>query len=257
MADVRISLTETGTHSGRLTSDDRTYEGRYADFYNVELTRGAEFTVSQTSDEFDTLVYVVAPNGDVMMNDDWDGTNSRLSFITSEAGIYSVIASSYSAGATGSYLLSIVEGDDDSQNYGPGYYEGALSASDDVHYRGGYADYYYVYAYAGETISFSLMSDAFDCYAYLIDPYGEEVAYNDDGGEGYNSYIEYTVVTEGEHVFIATSYGAARPVPTKSKSAAAAAAPTPTPATARSKVRSPSSTARWAKATIATGSAVS
>jgi hypothetical protein len=63
------------------------------------------------------------------------------------------------------------------------------------------------YGYAGDTVLIAMESSDFDTYLYLHDPYGDEVAYDDDGGGNRDSLIEYTLQSTGYFTILASSYG--------------------------------------------------
>jgi len=59
----------------------------------------------------------------------------------------------------------------------------------------------------GKSYVFDLRSQAFDAYLRILDPNGQQVAYNDDWGGTLNSHIEYTAPTTGVYQVIASSLG--------------------------------------------------
>lgn len=69
-----------------------------------------------------------------------------------------------------------------------------------------YADLYSVNLAAGAQVTIS-MSSSFDTYLYLYDSTGARVASDDDGGDGYNSRIQFTASITGVYFIEATTYG--------------------------------------------------
>ncbi|WP_439638146.1 CHAT domain-containing protein [Spirulina sp.] len=61
---------------------------------------------------------------------------------------------------------------------------------------------------AGETIKIDLVSDEFDTLLLLLDPDGNNIAQNDDGGENKNARIVITLPADGEYSIVANSYQA-------------------------------------------------
>ncbi len=59
---------------------------------------------------------------------------------------------------------------------------------------------------AGERIQLSAESDDFDTIITLFDPDGNEVARDDDGGDGFNSLLDYSVEATGQHVAEVSSF---------------------------------------------------
>ncbi len=92
---------------------------------------------------------------------------------------------------------------------GQAQYRGAIGGADEK-YAGKLAKLFNVKLEAGRTYQFDNMSTAFDAYLYLIDPDGEVLAEDDDGGEGTNSRIVHRVTRGGIYRLVATSLGGAR-----------------------------------------------
>ncbi|NEO95933.1 MAG: hypothetical protein F6K56_39595, partial [Moorea sp. SIO3G5] len=59
---------------------------------------------------------------------------------------------------------------------------------------------------AGEQITIELTSEEFDPYLILIDPDGNRIAKDNNGGEGKNARITVTLPTTGTYVIWANSY---------------------------------------------------
>jgi hypothetical protein len=74
-----------------------------------------------------------------------------------------------------------------------------VSAGDRIEYR--------LTAQTGDVILISMTSNNFDTYIYLNNARGEEIASNDDGGDGTNSLITgFEIQDSGDYVLIAASY---------------------------------------------------
>ena len=104
------TLTATREVGGSWASDcvSTNEPNTYARFYSFTLGQEAEVQIDLTSSE-DTVLYLRGPvAGGVLFNDDVENgnTNSRIA-ATLSAGTYTVEASTYSAGRTGSFDLSI------------------------------------------------------------------------------------------------------------------------------------------------------
>jgi hypothetical protein len=61
---------------------------------------------------------------------------------------------------------------------------------------------------AGKTVVIEMSSRELDSYLVLVDPKGEKVAENDDGGTGADAKITYTLKTDGVYTLYANSYEA-------------------------------------------------
>ena len=101
MAEYRGSLTE---------SDERGYDGTLYDMYEYVGSAGAAVGFALQSDDFDSVIYVSAPDGVNLGRDDdgGGGTNSRLDITLPENGTYQVFVVSL-FGSTGDYRLTIYQ----------------------------------------------------------------------------------------------------------------------------------------------------
>ena len=143
----RLRMDET--RSGRLEEGDaETDAGRYYDSWVVDGRAGQTLTVDLESDDFDTVLVLISPDGDVLEeNDDAYGSNSSIVARLPTAGRYRVRATSYGAGEVGAYRISVAAAPDpapspsSAQTYGVfvgvGDYDGRLGdlpyTADDPH----------------------------------------------------------------------------------------------------------------------------
>jgi len=99
--------------SGRLESGDNTLDsGEYSDIFTFDGQAGQTISVELASSEFDTYIGLVFPSDELLENDDHEGSTSRsrIDLTLQESGRYSVIATSYASGETGSYQVSLTTG---------------------------------------------------------------------------------------------------------------------------------------------------
>jgi serine protease Do len=61
---------------------------------------------------------------------------------------------------------------------------------------------------SGQTVQIDMMSDEFDAYLLLQDASGRELTRNDDGGEGLNARIIYTLPATAQYRIVANTYRA-------------------------------------------------
>lgn len=94
------------------TTDLRSDDGHYQDYYAFTGEVGDTVQVDLRSGAFDTYLSVVTPSGQSIDNDDFDGRTDRsvVEFTLQEAGRYRVIASTYSGDAVGNYALALNRG---------------------------------------------------------------------------------------------------------------------------------------------------
>ena len=100
------------TRSGRLEEGDaETETGRYHDSWVVDGRAGRMLSVDLESDDFDTVLHLISPDGEALAeNDDADGsddTNSRIVARLPASGRYRVRATSYGAGEVGAYRVRV------------------------------------------------------------------------------------------------------------------------------------------------------
>ena len=212
-----ISYGQTLEGSLEATDDEsRNQTDSLADCYTFSAVEGDRISVSLSSNDFDTYVFLSDALGEVVASDDdgGDGINSRIvSFPAPSTGTFSIEATSY-FGGTGTYTLTLTRTetvDCTTLVYGQTI-EGSLAAGDaaSVFRTGSNADCYTFSATAGDAIAISMNSDDFDTYLYLIDPSGQELTSNDDGGDGTNSRIPgsgtTTIPATGDYSIEATSF---------------------------------------------------
>ncbi len=104
------TLAVGGSSAGSLGRGDGQLEsGEYRDIYVFNGTEGDGVSVEMTSSQFDTYLIVVTPEGDTIQNDDDEGntSKSRIDLVLRETGRYRIIATSYRAGDTGQYEVSL------------------------------------------------------------------------------------------------------------------------------------------------------
>lgn len=212
-ADMDVEL-DVPVHGSLEATDAVSDRGGFSDNYVVAGTSGTTIEIQLQSDVFDTYLYLRDADGvDIADDDDGgNGTNSRLHVTLPADGAYTIIVTSYSAGAIGSYTLEVSEfhpvplvattislGDSS---------EGRLEEGDAIMLAHGYVDAFDVEAGAGVELEVAMESPEFDTYLYLIGPTGERLVDDDDGGMwGTNSRIQYTTQSDGTYRVLATSYG--------------------------------------------------
>ncbi|MFI4859384.1 MAG: redoxin domain-containing protein [Phycisphaerales bacterium JB063] len=90
--------------------DDTTADGKFVQTFEVELEAGERYRVDVSSDDFDTYLKIEAPSGELLENDDADGTNSRVNIRVAEAGVYTVHVTSYGQGESGGFEFKVAHG---------------------------------------------------------------------------------------------------------------------------------------------------
>lgn len=108
-----ISLNGSAEISDKLTAKDiPTGAGGFARDYIIKLNKGDNLAIDLSSDNFDTIITLLAPNGStVAENDDGpDGTSNSLLFTRiTETGNYIIRVRSFGETGVGNYKLKVTK----------------------------------------------------------------------------------------------------------------------------------------------------
>ena len=227
------AIAADGTVSGSWASgcDSEARTGSHARYYSFTLEQSSEVTVALNSSAADTYLYLRsgdATSGTVLHeNDDHEGSTSASQIQeTLAAGSYTVEATTYSAGATGAFTLSISglagttapdpgtgTGDNCSQTIAAdGTVSGSWASGCDSEERtGSHARYYSFTLEQSSEVTVALNSSAADTYLYLRngDATSGTVLHENDDHEGSTSasQIQETLAA-GSYTVEATTYSA-------------------------------------------------
>lgn len=208
--------------NGELSgSDGQLTSGEYVDLFTFEGRTGDAIELTMRSADFDTYIGLIGPNGEQAANDDAPGlgTNARLAMSLPATGTYTVQATSFAPGETGSYTLAAALGGaaqasatQASAGGSPGAAElrvgdrvqGRLEDGDRPLRSGEWTDVWVVPANAGDVLDVSLQSSDFDTYLMARGPGG--LNQENDDSEGTNSALQFRVVEDGPLRLIVTSY---------------------------------------------------
>jgi hypothetical protein len=202
------------TARGQLTAGDCFLPRRSdskGDRYTFEGAAGQSVTIAMNA-EFDTFLYLVAPDGSVVEeNDDGDGRNARIAVLLPSTGTYTIEATAYEGGARGAYALSLSLLASSCTPAAIAVGETASGVLSDQDCRvprrsDSRADQYTFTGVAGQMVTIT-MTGSFDTYLFLLDPSGAVVAQNDDA-DGTNSRIQIRLQTSGTFTIEAVAYEA-------------------------------------------------
>lgn len=201
---------------GRAVGGNIEYEGD-VDWYRLAVRTGNRYRITLNgADDADTadgplgdpLLQVLDAEGNQLaFNDDAEGTlNAALDFIPRSNGDVFIEARAYADAYTGGYALNVTaERMPTDSIANTTSTRGRITLGESVNGNLDFptdTDWYRVRLTAGESYRFTLNSDGetgFDPMVRLFDSAGQEVAMDDDGGEGLNSYLEFTAVTTGNY----------------------------------------------------------
>ncbi len=188
---------------------------QYLDTYRFSGTQGQSVTITLSSSAFDTFVYLLDANRNTLAsNDDFSGTNSQVSFTLPSTGLFGIDVTSAVSGATGPYTLVISAGGGTNEdgcvtpytiNFGQTVrrtLDGSCVYSNN---ENRFVDVYRFNGSAGQQVTITHSSTAFDAYLYLYMP-GTLLAEDDDSAGGTNARIVYTLPSSGTYFIDATAF---------------------------------------------------
>ncbi|MFZ4816436.1 MAG: PPC domain-containing protein [Phototrophicaceae bacterium] len=193
--------------SGRLTNDNGSVQ------YTFTGEADQQVTITQDSSDFDTYLQLLNADNEVLFEDDDGGelgTNSAIiNFELPYSGEYTINASSYSmirnnSPLVGNFTVTLTAGQ------ALGQVEGEIQLGEAINGTLSLTAPELRYTFAAEAgveASISLSAESFDTYLIVLDPNGDEVLRDDDGGNGTNSLISnYRFDENGDYTIVATSY---------------------------------------------------
>ncbi len=208
--------------SGEITALSPSSDAGSYEPFRFEATSGDRMVVTQRSDEFDSYLRILAPNGDVYEDDDGAGNlDSQVEFTAPTTGLYEVRVGSYFGGSVGRFTLT-VEGslgggrspgadagrraDSGASSGGVIYSQrGSLTSSDLVADDGSYYEVLEFEVPSSGSVVIDVRSSDFDAYAILFDGDGNDLEADDDSGGGTNPRIERRL-TRGWYSLIVNSF---------------------------------------------------
>jgi len=227
---------------GRLDTFSPLESGRKAAPYYYEGTAGEQIAIVLESVDFDTLILVRTPAGDLVEDDDgaWQ-TNSILELTLPESGRYDIFATSFAGSETGEFAIQVLS-PQDARDYVAGmdpwgYEESEEFASEEIEevfledtitgvtglvvgaasegsisetssvYRGSYVEVFEVTLASSIDLEISLTSDSFDTLLIVTEPAGSELD-DDDGGSGTNSRLRIPAAAPGTYRIYARAWDA-------------------------------------------------
>lgn len=193
--------------------------GENYDPHEFRAQAGQRIRITMESDDFDTYLILIDPEGNRTVNDDADqdgGTNSAIDIIAAHTGRYTIHASSYAVGERGRYTLTI-DVRDDSRPARPvqavqphqGHVierAGTLRQGDEQLRTGEYFDRYPFEGRAGQRVTVRLESTDFNPYLILKAPSEAQQENDDHRGSRTVSQIEHTLTESGTYEVLATSF---------------------------------------------------
>jgi hypothetical protein len=202
----------TQSYQGQLEKgDSQLEENEYYDVYEFQGSIGDAVVVDLYSSDFDSYLVLVAPSGADTQNDDYEESTSRsrIEKVLDETGEWSVLATSFEAGETGAYNLSInitTTGASTPVAAAGRTERGMLEAGDKELSTGEYVDSFDLSGAGGEFLVIDLRSRGFDPYLILVAPSGEQFENDDHEGDATRSQVAMQLPESGNYRVLVTSY---------------------------------------------------
>jgi len=219
--------------SGALSSSDtRAPDDSYLEVWTIEGRPGETVTIDLLADDFDPFLYVTGPGFEETLTDDDSGgaCHARITMTYLEGGTFRVAAGSNLPRSTGTYLLRVSDTPGPTAGYPCGgmnpavlldlptdgrslvlgdVVNGSLTGgSPSIGREGKKAEAWVLQGVAGETVTVTLESEAFDCYLYIAGPGLGEVLTDDDSAGDLDSQLTISFPEDGTYVVVASSLGA-------------------------------------------------
>ena len=209
------------SYPGQLTTIDCPLaspftSGTHVDIYNRPVSRGlgeSSFHFTASSTEFDTFLLLTAPNGALLaVNDNATGTstNSTIRALLPDAA-YGVLVTSSVANAGGAYTLSSAQTPSAITNCDEVWVARGITTSQNLQTTdclssGFFSDDLRMYLRAGQVVTVTMTSSAFDAFLEVYRADGTRVAFNDDMSAGtQNAQLTYTATADGFYAIVPTS----------------------------------------------------
>jgi hypothetical protein len=216
---ISFNTSVSGTLGSDCNSTHRS--GRYARFYSFTLSSQTHVQIDLQSSSFDAYLFLLQGSGTngtvVASNDDYSGANSRIAQDLS-AGSYTIEATSYGSGSTGSFTVSVATPTTTPPpptggcTVTPISFNASVSGSlgsdcNSTHRSGRYARFYSFTLSSQTQVQIDLQSSTFDTYLFLLQGSGTNgtVVTSNDDYNGSNSRIVQTL-SAGSYTVEATSY---------------------------------------------------
>lgn len=209
---IRLGQSLEGDLAG---GDPETEDGLAYDAFAFRAREGDRFRIDLTADAFDPVVRVGRLRGgefdELAMNDDGPATglNSSLFFVAPAAGDYIIRAMPLTAGGEGEYRLTLSEGPEPAgvQSIQVGAtVEGQLAEGGGNNPDGALAQVYRFSGSEGQRVRIEMSSDDFDTYIELFDEARVSLAEDDDGADGTNSRLSFTLPRTGAYLVEARAF---------------------------------------------------
>ncbi len=209
------------TVQGELApGDPRLDDDTHYDVWRFEAQPGHVYQVTLRSDAFDAFLAVGSRGAECtqceMDDDGAGGTDAQTEYRARTDGTVEIRVNSLSAGETGRYTLELQDLGEGEPEFIPTAYplengppvNGRLSDGDPRAEDESFYDLYVYQGRAGEAVTISLSSEAFDAYLVVgrvVNGVFQVLESNDDGPVGTDSFLRMTLPEDGEYLIRANT----------------------------------------------------
>ena len=191
---------------GQLTSIDEVLEhGEHYDFYDFNFKKGQEVSFELSSNDFDTYLFLVTPEGPSYDADDFKSEDAkfvtRLTMPIGADGPYQIVVTSLRAKEKGDYILGVNIVDDFYQDFVTGTIEAPDKTLEENHFY----DEYKLTINEGEKVTVALISPDFDTLLQITMPDGEILSNDDFEGQIGLSKFDFDAKETGSYKILVTS----------------------------------------------------
>ena len=196
------------TVSGSITA------GRYEERWTFQAQAGEVISIAmdQTSGDLDCLLVLLGPDGEELTSDDDSGDNYNSlieGYRLPVSGTYTIVATRYNGSggsSTGSYTLTLLTGSP-AQNTQAGSISYGQTVTGQISSIRR-AERWAFQGTAGDVVIVTMEGTGgeLDTFLVLLDPNGDEIAYNDDSGPSLNSRLYSQLPESGTYTIVASRY---------------------------------------------------
>jgi hypothetical protein len=202
----------TTANATLATSDCRLSDGSYIDFFTTTVPAAGTYLFTQSSSAFDAFLALFGSTGVLIgvNNNAGSTTNAAVKAIL-PPGSFEVGATSFDPSVTGSYTVSFAASPTGITNCEDVFLvrgistEQQLETTDCATPSGARGDDYFIFLEAGQSITVTMASSAFNAFLELWSTPTTRATFNEDDGTSTNSRMTFTPTNTNLYLIRATS----------------------------------------------------
>jgi hypothetical protein len=210
---VRTPYTFGTTASGSFTTSDcPSFDKSFIDSYTTSVDAAGAYLLTETSSAVDTYLFLDAGDGSLIAeNDDASDLDSNSSIkALIPAGTYVIAANTFDTGATGDYQLSSSATTESIENCETVFIARGMTTSQnlqptDCSNNGFYSDDVLIFVRAGQSVTVTVNSTAFDAYVEIYSRAGLVADNDDKSATSTDAEVTFTATTTDYYLISPTS----------------------------------------------------